>query len=250
MDITETPIEDIRHIGDKSLYPDGSSPPLVVRATDQAKFNQGDSFGDTDSKLVQSPKALKKMIKAFSRTPFRFEIIFQSTKDVIVNSPGENNNVDFIALNFAAGIHDSYGAVEGKPGVIRVLILSNLSPIESKMPMTPWTVAHKIGHSFQDHEQLTNLPEISSAVSRALDSTDLVPLYRFTMKSARNGKLTNSYERFPEMIAQYLITGKVTIDKTGDNTNDTVFFSGVENNLNRVLDKLFAGIVGKVMVGV
>lgn len=251
IDLVESPIEDIHLIGGPKNYPMGVEPPMVNRERDLDAFKQGHSFGDNDSRLIQAPKAQAKIFRAFSKTPHRFEIIFQNGGGEVNNSKADNANVDNIAVEMNAGIHDSFGGIDGKPGVIRVLLMSNLSPLEDKMPMTAWTVAHKIGHSFQDH--ITNRGATAAPIAQKARKLEQIiqivnPRF-FTMKSARQNKLNNSFEKFPEMVAQYLITGRFTLDKVGGSANE-IYYGNIEDRANAALDELFAMLVGKVLVEV
>lgn len=252
IDLVESPVEDIHLIGGPKSYPMGVEPPLANRETDLEKFKKGHSFGDKDSRLIQAPKAQAKIYRAFSKTPHRFEIIFQNSNGEVTNSPQDNVGVDRIAQETGAGVHDFYGNIPGKPGVIRVLLTSNLSPLEDKMPMTAWTVAHKIGHAFQD--------QITSGGDRttnpiALKAREIehiikdVPGMMFTMKSARDKKLNNNFEHFAEMVAQYLITGRFVLRDALSPASQT-YYKNIEARANTALDQLFAMVVGKVLVEV
>lgn len=249
--VQESPIEDIHLIGGPKHYPMGSEPPMANRERDLDAFKQGHTFGDQDSKLIQAPKAQAKIYRAFSKTPHRFEIIFQNGQGEVTNSPEDNRGVDRIAKDTDAGVHDFYGNIPGKPGVIRVLLVSNLSPLDNKMPMTAWTVAHKIGHSFQDHMsgRETKPDDISMAARRLKQSVQTVPASYLTMKSARDRKLTNKFENFAEIVAQYLITGRFTVDRR-PGTDSEEYYQWVEQRANFCLDQLFSLLVGKVLVEV
>jgi hypothetical protein len=148
-----------------------------------------------------------------------------------------------------------------------VLVLGNLSPVEEKMPMNAWTLAHKIGHGFQDHMSYrangwrNEWGDAMRAVNKVLhqiatDSNDAPGTYtsdypdadrlarNLTMKSARDHKLKNDFETFAEVVAQYLINGKVTL-RTDDIRDRTRLI-----DLNRALNNLFKMLVGKVLVEV
>jgi hypothetical protein len=251
---------------------------LSLVGNDGASFSAGTSFGKTDRKLIQSAKGQEKIIRAFDRTPFNFRVIFENGEDMDGDS-GDNEMVDTYAGSMGAGIYqdkelDLYHGVEGS---ITVVLLGNLSPGDRKMPVTGWTLGHKIGHSIQDHmvqhtfrndwgryvrhigyllemaynvefnkhEPTINLREAIRQSSIYQD--DYFYAARFermlTMKSARDRKLDNSFEVFAEIVAQFLITGAVTMRSDADLGN-------IVPMINHTLEKLFTSLNGCVMVEV
>lgn len=97
IDLVESPVEDIHLVGGHKHYPMGVPAPTTDRARDLELFQQGHAFGDTDSRLIQSPKAQAKIYRAFSKTPHRFEIIFQNAAGEVKNTATDNQGVDRIA---------------------------------------------------------------------------------------------------------------------------------------------------------
>lgn len=223
-------------------------------------FAKGTSFSKADRGILQSTKGIAKIVKAFQKTPYDFEIFFVNTQRSNADKVDDNENVDDFALKVKAGVHDDYGIIKGKPGVIRAAILGNLSPIDAKMPMTAWTLAHKIAHAFQD--QIINYPhaDVERRVQTILDLlSEVVAPGRgtrytahdsryadkaltdiMTMKSARTGKLDNEFEAFAELLAQYLITGKIKLDVEG--ADEPIM------QVNAAINDLFKSVEGKVLV--
>lgn len=212
------------------------------------------SFDKPDMKLIRSDKAKARMIRVFENTPHRFSVIFAPDPNI----EHDDQEVGDALERVSAGIHDEYilsnwMKVTGETGVIKIIMLGNISPV-NKMPMTPWTLAHKIGHSFQD--------DTSGVSKEILDQIDVVdqltgsnPKYGMfqpnrtrknimkglTMRSARYDKdKLSPFEVFPEIIAQYLITGKVTIRDDEEKSRE----------LTSEIYKLFQMIDGKVLVEV
>lgn len=234
------------------------------------------SFGAADRALLNNPKARAKIIRGFQKTPFDFEIIFLFNDAVDGDHAGDNEDVDDRAKSLRAGVHGQYRLsgfdtpiIKGKPGVIRVLMLGNLSPVKDKMPMTAWTLAHKIGHAIQDSfsmnigrkpsklewaqwtyliNQLLNDISASDENYSPYGSTSYeYPAWLdeyLTMKSARTGKVRNGFEIYAELIAQYLITGKITMKLKNPEGQAIV------GHINDAMAELFSSLVGKVLVEV
>lgn len=253
IDLVETPINDVQAFG------------YDTETEERTDFDKGISFGEIDRKLISSPKGIQKIIKTFSRTPFNFEIFFVNitTGEIDGDDRKPNDYVDDMSDVYKAGIHDEYFGITGKPGVIRVVMISNLSPLDAKIMMTGWILAHKIGHAIQDHYAenykrrasfIAKIRELQNAIAYTANngvkistSHGLAYPYPFdfdknlTMKSARSGKLTNQFEMFAELIAQYLVDGKVTFKEP---------LRKYEERVNAAMASLFTELLGKVLVEV
>ena len=262
-ELFEAPISDIYLHGstDSSYNPRPNAP-----------FDAGTSFSKTDQKILQSDKARTKMLRAFSKTPFDFQVYFINNKAIDGDKIKHNNErVDSFSISIGAGIYDSYHDIVGEPKKIKVVVLTNLSDVKAKMPMNAWTLAHKIGHSLQDH-LYSSFADITSdnftkKIKQIIYQCKLImhrnkdyekkpkktvdKLYPFviddlkdkmTVKSARDGKLNNDFEVFAEMIAQYLITGSVKLNV------DTEAAKKALNNLNVLIGELFTMLEGHVML--
>lgn len=227
----------------------------------------GTSFSQVDRKLLRSPKGREKIIRAFSKTPFDIEVHYVINDAFDGESEWDNGAIDEYAMAQGAGIHKEFTfsgvTVTGKPGVISVMMLSNLSDETTKIPMTAWILGHKIGHSMQDHlvnnktewgtklgkhiVRLTNaVNALSSFTADALKQYDNKNFEHprdvqdnLTMKSARDRKLSNSFEIFPELIAQYLISGKITL---------AYDYPELEASINKTIELILKQLVGKVLV--
>jgi hypothetical protein len=231
---------------------------------------EGTSFSKVDRALLASPKAQAKMIRAFRNTPFDIEVFF--VPNYALNY-ADNDMVDDHAENMGAGVHDiieperidgiELPVIEGKPGTIRLVMLSNLSPTEAKMPITGWTIAHKLAHAIQDDAQTNHGTEwrewialINQLLSDMVAAQEKYPPYKMkkfgyeypawiaeylTMKSARDGKLKMSFETFAEIVAQYLIAGRITIK---------VEAQEIVQHINDAVEELLTSVVGKVLVEV
>jgi hypothetical protein len=230
---------------------------------EKTDFQKGTSFSTIDQRLLTSPKGIQKIVRAFGRTPFTFEVFFVN----MIGGPDgnqqpDNDKVDDFARLYDSGVHTEYFGIPGKPGVIRVVMISNLSPPEAKIAMTGWILAHKIGHSLQDHKSLSRpkkfemqIDRVKRAIFRAAHGSEVGKHHErytnydygqkfaknLTMKSARAGHLNNEFEMFAEIVAQYLISGKVTMKDV-----DPAAVAAV----NAELEELFTLLEGLVLVEV
>lgn len=256
--ISEAPISNYELMGD----------PNIDRNPNANKtFDTGTSFDPADQKLLNSTKGITKVVKAFSKTPHDFEVFFANTDAVDATSDRDNEDVDHYADVLRGGIHDEYGIIKGKPGVIRVVAMGNLSP-NSRMPMTGWTLAHKIGHSIQDELSTGGwlrdtgelVKEFNTVLVRVANlkqgNNPDDPKWRhnpqyfsysyfvtdmLTMKSQRDNKINSDFEVFAELVAQYLVRGAIELDIPEE-------LRSHEAELNAILKRLFDSFDGKVMV--
>ena len=96
--------------------------------------------------------------------------------------------------------------IDPSPDAITVVFLSNANA-EDTINMTPWIVAHRLGHALLDN---TNGLPIPSWEDSATASVPLALWRTLTMRSARQGKVQEGEEQ-AEMIAQFIITGGVKL---------------------------------------
>ena len=219
-------------------------------------------FDDIDYRNIRSPAMQARYIKAFEKTPFKFEIFFDCDSAV----PRKHDNdagfyISKLDKGKGGGIKDSYRDIQGKPGVIRIVLVGNLSAI-NKMPLTPYILAHKIGHAFEDTEPAPAAVEqfFKLITLTRRDETDIfgtiMPL--LTTRAARSRLLDNSPEEVAsELIAQYLISGQVKLRRDVDKVLSPraiqelgKFFSvaELEKKINNCLYYAFKSIEGMVLV--
>ncbi len=219
------------------------------------------SYSAPDRKLIRSKRGQEKIIRAFKLTPFVFKVHFVETNHLDGSDKRENERADVWSRSYSAGIHDTYdygdGEIKGEQGVITVVMMANLSEISNKIPMTGWILAHKIGHSFQDHMHntgwetgpiLNTIHKANEVIARISGSTKSTRNFdpargtekHLTMRSAREGNLDNPFEIFPELMAQYLVNGEITLRPDVD--------PRIAPMLNKLYHKLLEQLVGKVVV--
>lgn len=237
-----------------------------LQGSSDGSFRDGTGFSQSDRKLLQSKRGIEKIYRAFARTPHSFEIFFVNSDIADGENEKDNADVDAFARRHRAGVHDSVDDIEGKPGVVRVVLLANLSPIEDKMPINGWTLAHKIGHALQDecygkrespwakrvYEVVASLNLIAELESGTKEDK-AAPWFQMhshlpkllTMKSARDHKLNNDFEMFAEVVAQYLVTGRVQMRFQMDSS-----LQRRVDMLNAQLQAMFEALEGHVLLEV
>ena len=128
-------------------------------------------------------------------------------------------------------------------------MIGNLSPSD-RIPMTPWILAHKIGHGIGDtkmyerrfnsiYKYLESLtPPVSKSNTRGSFTKLLSVVKLLTMKSARNNLLNNSDDIVSELFAQYLIQGTVKLNMDNSTESEEVINDDIKNILSSVSGKV------------
>jgi hypothetical protein len=209
-------------------------------------FDKNSSFRHPeDRKIVTSPKAVAKLHKKFANNEFDFGMFF-------VNSPEANRHTEVGRVD-AAWMEQNMPkawteiAPNVNPNSINIVFTNNKG--SERYPMTPWIIAHRLGHVFyaagrrspgavlwaeaektanEYTESLLKLFGVTSPRSRGYGGgyggygrddykqTQAYDQYKRrlyhgigTMKSARDNNLRNPHEFLHEMLAQYLTTGSI-----------------------------------------
>jgi hypothetical protein len=97
-----------------------------------------------------------------------------------------------------------------------ITVIYTRNDFQSK-PMTAWIMAHRFGHMISYYiEEIIKEIKFTFYMNFIADKcnikVDSLQYKLATMKSAREGQLTNIGELYHEFMAQYLITGKVTLN--------------------------------------
>lgn len=202
------------------------------------------SFDKRDRKLLSNPKAIQKIRKQWEKTPFTFDIYLTNIaslnksdfREIGMISPGDRY-WDDVEKAFAK--YDK--PVPNSPDAITIIFNGNYGA--EKVPLTGWTMAHRLGHavrnsnawkafikecSFFLRETMDELYDIKNTIGdegfapfhinrgNRRETEKLLAMFANqigTMKSARENQIKRYYEFFYEMFAQYLITGEVKFNK-------------------------------------
>lgn len=170
-------------------------------------------FREPEMKMIKRPTYLKKLGRAFRRTPFIFDI-YMINRDQMHREPlgitddnDEGTKIDVAALdnqfnmllqNVPAIHHQKHGTgIEGfqpsRKKAIRVILMRNANPGNTTIPMTPWTVAHRIAHGIFDEtgsaEPMFMHPEIDGENTdvRGTKGLILAMAKKFAQASKKHG---------------------------------------------------------------
>jgi hypothetical protein len=187
--------------------------------------------------------------------------------------------------------------IQPREDAITIIFTQNTGA--EKIPMTAWTIAHRLGHAIRRDKQFETyfsneilkdfrelLREIykidkrfsyyGKMIGDADDEKELRALAHAVgyMRSARTGNLRNFYEFIYELVAEWIITGRIKIKPIprslilrkrmawGHPANDTLnsrlnnveheewneMLQGYADKYEHYLDSIFTGLEGKMFV--
>lgn len=253
-------------------------------------------YSKQDTGILQSPAAVNKIHKHWSNTHNEFDFYFlrsnKARKQVEVGAV----TPEWVKQNLEVDI-------QPREDAITVIFTQNTGA--EKIPMTAWTIAHRLGHAIRRDKnfetyfanELTKdfrelLKEIYGIDRRQQsyggsdygygynprqdDEKQLRALAHAvgTMRSARQGNLRNFFEFTYELVAQWIITGRIKFNPIprslvlrkrmawGRPSNDTrgsrldkmaheewdEMLQGYADKYEHYLDSVFSGLVGKMYV--
>jgi len=196
-------------------------------------FEKRKSFKDPrDIKSLKHPDTIKKVTDLLKNSKVDFDLYFVNKPGLRKFSEHGRASYDFIVKPYPDGLGLSPDEIKINSDNITVFFVSNTAA--DKVPMTPWTIVHRIGHalnrvdSFQEYtkwldKEFDELLAIydKQKVSRTYNNDykkirtyELVKgrLYNAigTMRSARDGRIhLRPYEFYYELFVQYLSTGEI-----------------------------------------
>jgi hypothetical protein len=199
-------------------------------------FSKPGPFRGPDKKLVPHPTNQLKTAKFFEQTPYDFRLFFSNIPGTGKYSEYGKMAPDVVQQVFG---DQAQQIIQGGENAITVVFVGNKG--DSKVMLTPWMMAHRIGHAIQanirrgqsnggtwkaaeDHffgavngiiadyygKKVTN--QFGNKMNNAL-SKEYAALFNAigTQRSSRTGQITRPYEFLYELFAQYLGTGNVTL---------------------------------------
>lgn len=185
-----------------------------------------------DRKLLTHPKAIEKIKTQWNKTPYDFDIYLVNDKRVNREEFREVGEVD---LNFVRNkLKLTKEELPDPPENVITIIYTNNRGANRYMA-SGWILAHRLGHAlrlgesssswhwneFTDslearfREMLKEIYGIDLRNSYGVDSSKLLKHFAEhlgTMKTARDKNLTSWFEFAYELLAQYLITGKIVFN--------------------------------------
>jgi len=201
-------------------------------------FDKPGPFRGADKKLVVHPTNQIKAQKFFEKTPYDFRLFFSN-----ISGTGRYSEYGVMNTNNIKEIFKDQAdtIIDGHEDAITVVFVGNKG--DSKVPMTPWIMAHRFGHAVQATDRMSGWSAWKEAekmffgsVNELLDeyygkASDYgkVPKWNFTpeynalfnaigtQRSSRKGEIRRPYEFLYEIFAQYLKTGSVEFNPLPDN---------------------------------
>lgn len=202
-------------------------------------WDRNHGFKETDRRLLTRPTTVQKFLDRWRRSKHIFDIY-------LVNTP-RSNKADFREIGKIEGdkLNDDLGtAIEFQPDAISVVFTNNVGA--EKVPFTGWIAAHRFGHALWRMQSPRAWKRIQYVFNQILDAYNLPIHYPYriskydsergeysrmayggwmttstqryhkylaqhigTMQSARTNRLRTPYEFYYELLAQYMLTGRV-----------------------------------------
>jgi len=247
----------------------------------EAKRKYGYSLQDIG--ILTNPKAIQKIHKSWSNSKNDFEFYFLRSFKASKHVEVGQKSPEWVKENLEVDIQPN-------PEAITVIFTQNTGT--EKIHMTAWAIAHRLGHAIRRVKEfeiyfakelekdflqiLRNVYQRNNSHDYRTNEKDLRALaYAVgTMKSARERKLVNFYEFIYELMAQYIITGKIKLNSLpkslilqsrmawGRPNNMTTsskisdeelqewneMLDGHAQKYEYYLDTIFDGLVGKIFV--
>jgi len=212
-------------------------------------FTKPGPFQGPDKKLVPHPKNMEKATKFFEKTPYDFRLFFSHIPGTGKYSEHGPMTPEEIKKVFGP---QADAILQDSEDQITVVFVGNKG--DRKVMLTPWMMAHRFGHAIQAGNRgnrgwsawgeaekhffttiNSTLGEYYGKVDRGPGSSymgrpkseqmnnNLTPEYNAlfnaigTQRSSRSGEIRRPYEFLYELFAQYLGTGKVTLNPLPSN---------------------------------
>lgn len=196
-------------------------------------FEKRKSFKDPrDIKSLKHPDTIKKVTDLLKNSRVDFDLYFVNKPGLRKFSEHGRASYEFIVKPYPDGLGLNPDEIKINDENITVFFVSNTA--SDKVPMTPWTIVHRIGHvlnrvdQFQDYtkwldKEFDELLEMygKQTVRRTYDNDyKKIRTYELakgrlfevigTMNSARTGRLhLRPYEFYYELFVQYMKDGEI-----------------------------------------
>ena len=195
------------------------------------------SFGDVDRKILTSPRGVEKIKRQWEKTPFDFDMY-------LVNDPRVNKSqfreVGLVDMSFVRdNMKLTADEIPDPDGNTITIIYTSNTGAERYMS-SGWILAHRLGHAlargrgFPAEKWQEFIKDLRKRIADILKEVYGIDVYGKTydfqgnagrdkilkyvaqqlgtMKSARDNKMRSWYEFAYELLAQYLLTGKITFN--------------------------------------
>lgn len=207
------------------------------------------TFPAADRKLLTNPGHIEKIRRKFERTPFLFDLYFfnRSYADRYIRhgrftAHWLRDMERYHGITNPVSIKKLIGLdINPDANAITVIFLSNANA-ESTINMTPWIVAHRIAHV------ITTSQTVPIVFEKEIPGTHYEVIDFMTMRSARTDNMLEGEEAV-EMIAQYIMQGKVTL-KVPDGLSSSIGHNVAahEAEINKGIQQALKNSVGQMFM--
>lgn len=185
-------------------------------------------FRDVDKRLVQHPLTKVKTEKFFSKVPYNFRLFFYAKPGFRKYTESGEISVENVHKNFG---DDALKILDNSSDSITIIFLGNSGA--EKVMMTPWVMAHRVGHTLQWNPTWKDVDDffwktvneilntdygIATSVGKASIDWSKNNIYSAlfnsigTQRSSRKKLIKRSREFLYELFAQYIKDGKITLN--------------------------------------
>lgn len=195
-------------------------------------WSRNHGFKEQDRKLLASEAFVKKVLDAWEDCPYVFDIY-------LLNSPTTNKEGFREQGDISKGIDKDYSVLidmglRFEPDAINLVYVGNYGA--EKIPFTSWIMAHRAGHALRKDQHYNNKPFYTKLLGHCRKTFDFIlkecqilnsysylteyskeKHYKYlatqigTTAACRNNKLRNWHEFVFDLVAQYIVTGRIRL---------------------------------------
>ena len=209
-------------------------------------FDKSSSFRDKkDRKMISNPRFKEIVAKKFKNTYYTINMFFVNNKEANRHTEVGGVDLDWVRKNLGDEVADTVQPNYQNEGEVNIIFTNNKGA--QRVNMTPWIMAHRMGHAFARHNtsgrglerQFQSYQEVVDTIGREFETIfrEVYGIRSFksgrtgpedredqllmkhlshniaTFKSARDKSLRDYFELYNELFAQFVITGKVTFNE-------------------------------------
>lgn len=219
------------------------------------------SFPERDWRMATRPAWKHSVHRLFKQSPYKIDlhlfnlnkhsetfadIGYDDLEDDLIGGPINGITDRLYTPEPLDGIVSQSEIPEPKPGIITVILFHHLG---GTIPLTPWMVAHRMAHSILNHFEIF-VHLFPSAKFQGDDGAWEAEwrelLDTFSMKAARDRsiKFFDSDELACEVIAEFIITGSIRVNRTRVAPNPEVYQKYLISTIKPTVDHA----VGRIWV--
>lgn len=208
-------------------------------------FDKGSSFRDKkDRKMISNPRFKEIVAKKFKNTYYTINMFFVNTKEANNHTEVGAVDLNWVRENLGDEVAKKVEPTYQDEGEVNIIFTNNKGA--QRVNMTPWIIAHRMGHAFARYKssgrgmerQFRSYQSVVEEISRQFemifqevygiksfksdkndgpkDRRDQLLMKHLahniaTFKSARDKNMRDYFELYNELFAQYVITGKVSL---------------------------------------